>query len=77
LKKLFDELKLDVLEREKLQTRMNLFPDDAYYKLNYRVDDNDVIMRLRAWGANVEVLFPQNLRDRIIKDISETYSIYQ
>lgn len=77
LKKLFDELKLDTLEREKLQTRMKLFPDDAYYKLNYRVDDNDVIMRLRAWGANVEVLFPQNLRDRIIKDISETYAIYQ
>ncbi|NJL52845.1 MAG: TIGR03985 family CRISPR-associated protein [Hydrococcus sp. SU_1_0] len=77
LDKLFTELKLDVLERQKLQTKINLFLEDAYYQLNYRVNDNDVIMRLRAWGANVEVLYPQNLRDRMIKDISDNYAVYQ
>lgn len=34
-------------------------------------------MRLRAWGANVEVLFPQDLRSRMAKDMREAELIYQ
>lgn len=51
-------------------------PDDAYYTAKYRLDDNNVIMRLRAWGAKVEVLFPTDLRSRIAKDIQEATLVY-
>ena len=77
LNKLFSELNLDSQEIKTLQQKIACFPKDAYYRLNYRIDDKDVIMRLRAWGANVEVLYPQNLRDRMIIDITNTYAIYQ
>ncbi|MBD2297916.1 TIGR03985 family CRISPR-associated protein [Nostoc sp. FACHB-190] len=58
---------LEVLQR---------YPQDAYYTAKYRVNDNNVIMRLRAWGANVEVLLPIALRDRIIQDIQATAKLY-
>lgn len=77
LNKLFKELNLNLQETETLQQKIACFPQDAYYRLDYRVNDNDVIMRLRAWGANVEVLSPHKLRDRMIKDITNTYAIYQ
>ena len=77
LNKLFGELKLDSLQAAALLQKIARFPHDAYYRLNYRVNDNDVIMRLRAWGANVEVLYPQDLRDRMIEDITDTYAVYQ
>jgi CRISPR-associated protein (TIGR03985 family) len=51
--------------------------DYVYYKLPYRVDDNTVIMRLRAWGQNVEVLSPLELRKRMRDDIEATWAIYQ
>ena len=51
--------------------------DFAYYYLRYRVGDNSVIMRLRSWGENVEVLFPGDLRDRIKEDLQAAYQVYQ
>ncbi|MEH2349603.1 MAG: TIGR03985 family CRISPR-associated protein [Nostoc sp.] len=51
-------------------------PQDAYYTAKYRQNDNNVIMRLRAWGPNVEVLLPVELRSRMAKDIQETWKIY-
>lgn len=54
-----------------------LSPLPTSYSLHYRVGDNSVIMRLRAWGHNVEVLFPDDLRDRIIKDLHAAYQVYQ
>jgi CRISPR-associated protein (TIGR03985 family) len=53
------------------------FPEDAYYTAMYRVNDNNVIMRLRAWGPNVEILLPGDLRSRMAKDIQETWKFYQ
>jgi CRISPR-associated protein (TIGR03985 family) len=53
------------------------FSNDAYYTAKYRVNDNNVIMRLRAWGPNVEVLLPTDLRTRMAKDIQETWKLYQ
>lgn len=52
------------------------YPQDAYYTAKYRINDNNVIMRLRAWGANVEVLLPIELRDRMAKDIQATAKLY-
>jgi CRISPR-associated protein (TIGR03985 family) len=51
-------------------------PQDAYYTAKYRQNDNNVIMRLRAWGPNVEVLLPTELRSRMAKDIQETSKLY-
>lgn len=47
-----------------------------YYLLKYRIGDNNVIMRLRAWGANVEVLFPSDLRDKMRSDLEKLWNRY-
>jgi CRISPR-associated protein (TIGR03985 family) len=62
-------------------------PDDdeypyAYYSADFRIDelnliDNNVMMRLRAWGPKLEVLLPLDLRSRIAKDIEDTWKLYQ
>ncbi|MGF1979750.1 MAG: TIGR03985 family CRISPR-associated protein [Nostoc sp. CmiSLP01] len=52
------------------------FPQDAYYTAKYRQNDNNVIMRLRAWGPNVEVLLPGELRSRMANDIQATWKLY-
>ncbi|MBO3458998.1 TIGR03985 family CRISPR-associated protein [Aetokthonos hydrillicola Thurmond2011] len=53
------------------------FPEDAYYTAFYRENDNNVIMRLRAWGPNVEILLPEDLRSRMADDIRKTWKLYQ
>lgn len=30
-------------------------PEDIYCRVNYRIDDYNVVMRLRAWGPKAEV----------------------
>jgi CRISPR-associated protein (TIGR03985 family) len=60
-----------------LKTTVDCYPDSAYYKMNYRVGDNSVIMRLRAWGQNVEVLAPIDLRKRMYDDMKNTWNMYQ
>lgn len=59
-------------------------PKDAYYTMNYRHGEHggynvepDVIMRLRAWGHNVEVLYPADLRKRMKEDYQKAWDIYQ
>ncbi|SKB13815.1 conserved hypothetical protein [Planktothrix sp. PCC 11201] len=52
-------------------------PDDVYCRVNYRVDDYNVIMRLRAWGPKVEVLLPWNLRKTMAEDIQKLGSFYK
>jgi CRISPR-associated protein (TIGR03985 family) len=60
-----------------LNKKLNNHPIDAiYYKMNYRVGDNSVIMRLRAWCPNVEVLFPLDLRQRMRDDMKKTCELY-
>lgn len=51
-------------------------PHDVYCRLNYRQDDYNVIMRLRAWGPMVEVLLPWNLRDLMATEIEKTWKLY-
>lgn len=65
--------------KELLEKIKSNFPkdDSAYYRAKYRVGDNNVIMRLRAWGPNVEVLLPQELRDRVKEDSEKTWQLYQ
>jgi CRISPR-associated protein (TIGR03985 family) len=42
----------------------------------HRLGDNNVVMRLRAWGPNVEVLLPLSLRQRMTDDLQETWKLY-
>lgn len=44
---------------------------ESYYLCKYRFRDNNVIMRLRSWGPNVEVLFPLDLRDQMRSDLEK------
>ena len=67
---------LSSLEKDTLIQSVSQNKDDAYYTSIYRMNDNKIIMRLRAWGPNVEVLLPWNLRQRIADDIQETSSLY-
>ena len=69
--------KLELLNSPKLLTHINQYPDAAYYTLRYRHQDNNVIMRLRAWGPKVEVIFPEELRQRMRQDIEQTWQLYQ
>jgi CRISPR-associated protein (TIGR03985 family) len=64
-------------QQKKLLEIVQRFPDDAYYHVPYRVGDNNVIMRLRAWGQKVEVLLPGQLRERIADDLRATHQLYQ
>ncbi len=52
-------------------------PKDIYCRVQYRTDDNNVVMRLRAWGPNVEVILPWQLRLRMTKDLQETWKLYK
>jgi CRISPR-associated protein (TIGR03985 family) len=69
--------KIALPQRKFINARIELHPKDAYYTMNYRVDDNSVIMRLRAWGPNVEVLSPVDLRDRMHGDLQKTWESYR
>ena len=51
-------------------------PQDIYCRVNYRKDDYNIIMRLRAWGAKVEVLSPWDLRQTMTENIKETWKLY-
>ena len=68
---------LNIPNSRQLLAQINSYPDAAYYTLRYRQHDNNVIMRLRAWGAKVEVILPQELRQRMRQDIEQTWQIYQ
>ncbi len=50
---------------------------DIYCKVDYRVKDNNIVMRLRAWGPNVEVILPLHFRQDMKKDMEATYKLYR
>ncbi|PSF37377.1 TIGR03985 family CRISPR-associated protein [Aphanothece hegewaldii CCALA 016] len=51
-------------------------PDDAYYRVNYRDGDINVIHRLRAWRPNVEVLIPEQIRQQFRQEIIAETQFY-
>ncbi|HBB33995.1 MAG TPA: TIGR03985 family CRISPR-associated protein, partial [Cyanobacteria bacterium UBA9273] len=68
---------LKLPQPRKLIARINQYPDAAYYTLRYRQQDNNVIMRLQAWGPRVEVIFPYELRQCMRQEIEQTWQLYQ
>lgn len=59
-----------------LSTLQSRSPNDIYCKVDYRVDDNNIVMRLRAWGPKVEVILPLHFRERMARDVEATYKLY-
>ena len=64
-------------QKNLLATVQSRSPNDVYCKVYYRVNDNNIVMRLRAWGQNVEVILPLDLRQRMKKDMEATYNLYK
>jgi CRISPR-associated protein (TIGR03985 family) len=60
-----------------LLARIDLHPQDAYFQVQVRLHDINIIMRLRAWGDKVEVLSPNVIRQRMITDLQNTLDAYQ
>jgi CRISPR-associated protein (TIGR03985 family) len=50
---------------------------DIFCRIDHRIGDNNVVMRLRAWGDNVEVLLPWSLRERMRDDLTKAQSFYR
>ena len=50
---------------------------DIYCRVNYRIGDYNVIMRLRAWGPMVEVLSPPALREQMAEESLKTANLYR
>lgn len=59
-----------------LRVLANRSPQDAYYSLQYRDGDYNVIMRLRAWRPRVEILSPHDLRQKIAAEITRELELY-
>jgi CRISPR-associated protein (TIGR03985 family) len=64
-------------QKEQLIKILNRNTEDPLYQMDYRVGDNTVIMRLRAWGPNVEVIYPWSLRQRMKEDMEQTWRLYE
>ncbi|MBD2454069.1 TIGR03985 family CRISPR-associated protein [Nostoc sp. FACHB-87] len=49
---------------------------DAYYQVDYRVNDYYVLRWLRALGSKVEVLLPLNLRQEMAEESQNVWNLY-
>ena len=68
---------ISLVEQKNLLSTVQSRPDsDIYCKVDCRVDDNNIVMRLRAWGAKVEVILPWSLRLRMKKEMKANYKLY-
>ncbi|KST63831.1 TIGR03985 family CRISPR-associated protein [Mastigocoleus testarum] len=69
--------KLTLIEQKNLISTVNSrSPEDIYCKVFYRINDNNIVMRLRAWGAKVEVILPWDLRQRMKAEMEANYKLY-
>ena len=68
---------LTTAQKQQLTTILERNTEDAFYLLDYRVGDNNVIMRLRTWCPNVEVIYPWSLRQRMREDMELTWRLYE
>ena len=60
-----------------LQSRLVVLSDhDQYCRVQFRMGDRNILMRLRAWGFNVEVLLPIVLRREIAIEVGKQSKMY-
>jgi CRISPR-associated protein (TIGR03985 family) len=69
--------KLPQNRQAQLMKILQKFPTDAYYQVASRLEENNVVMRLRSWSPNVEVILPWDLRTRMKKDLSQSWEMYR
>lgn len=69
-----------VTDRQQRQAILNIWekrsPHDAYYRVRYRQDDPNVLLRLRAWRPKIEILSPWSLRQKIAQEVAQEYQMY-
>ncbi|ELR98435.1 TIGR03985 family CRISPR-associated protein [Gloeocapsa sp. PCC 73106] len=77
------EVEIRPEEEELIRKIVTKHPQDAYYTMRYRHGQEggydvefDVVMRLRAWGHNAEILHPADLRQRMKEDYERAWNIY-
>jgi CRISPR-associated protein (TIGR03985 family) len=85
--KLFSEMSFEQAEK-RFQSDLEVSSQGLFFAMGarespsifclaqHRLDDNNVVMRLRAWGPNVEVLLPLSLRQRMANDMQQTWKFY-
>jgi CRISPR-associated protein (TIGR03985 family) len=65
-------------ERQQLLQILNKrSPEDAYYRAWIRTGDINVIMRLRDWRPNGEVIAPLSIRQRLTAEATQELKNYQ
>ncbi len=52
-------------------------PEDLYYGVWIRWQDTNVLMRLRDWRPNGEVIAPLEVRQKMREEVSTEYQFYQ
>lgn len=67
----------NISEQNQIIDKVKQASNHIYYLFTYRQNDNNVIMQLRSWSPNVEVLLPLDLRQRMREDMEKTYQFYQ
>ena len=64
-------------EGKALKSRLAVLSDhDQYCRVRFRMGDRNILMRLRAWGFNVEVLLPIALRRELAIEIEKQQKMY-
>lgn len=63
-------------QKKLLATLQSRSENDIYCQVYYRVNDNNIVMRLRAWSPNVEVILPWHFRQRMTEDMEANYKLY-
>jgi CRISPR-associated protein (TIGR03985 family) len=64
-------------ERLRLQRVLALRSEqDVFCRVRFRVGDRNILMRLRAWGFNVEVLLPVGLRSQVREEVGRLGRLY-
>jgi CRISPR-associated protein (TIGR03985 family) len=56
--------------------RIEMYRNDAYFKVDFRSGDKYTVMQLRSWGAKIEVLAPFDLREKMIEDAKKAIANY-
>lgn len=67
---------LPAAEERQICQKIKTKPEDTYCYVDYREGDHNIIMRLRAWGSQVEVLAPLKLRQLMRTEAQKIAAMY-
>ncbi len=68
----------ETAQRQALQAVLeNRSAADTYCRINFRSGDRNILMRLRAWSPNVEVILPYTLRQQIAQEAHQMGEMYE